>query len=82
MARRASPRTASALREARWPVAEALLAIVRRGLRCQEWAQVGNTVGNTDDSPTTGTLVCNLKPGHPGPLHYDATDRIWWRADG
>jgi hypothetical protein len=25
-------------------------------------------------------LICDLKRDHPGPLHYDRTDEIWWAS--
>jgi hypothetical protein len=49
-----------------------LLKLALRGEVCPAEAQVGaDSVG----------LVCDLNPGHPGPLHYDRIDRIWWFAD-
>jgi hypothetical protein len=51
-----------------------LLRIVERGERCAETARV--TAADDD-----GLLICDLKPGHLGPLHYDNTDKIWWSAD-
>ena len=26
-------------------------------------------------------LRCDLPPKHPGPLHYDDYDQIWWSSD-
>jgi hypothetical protein len=28
-----------------------------------------------------GYLRCDLAPDHPGPLHYDESDEIWWFSD-
>jgi hypothetical protein len=53
---------------------EPLLSIVRRGEHCAAECAV-----NGGDE--RAFLRCDLKPGHAGPLHYDATDRIWWSAD-
>lgn len=50
------------------------LRIKRRGERCPETATV---TGAPEDS----ALVCDLNPDHPGPLHYDDTDQVWWAAD-
>lgn len=50
-----------------------LLKIVLRGLTCSTWKKVGGT--------GESWLRCDLKPDHPGPLHYDEDDRIWWFAD-
>ena len=27
-------------------------------------------------------LTCDLSPDHPGELHFDEVDRIWWKRDG
>lgn len=50
-----------------------LLKIVRRGETCP----AGVTVTGEADA----SLICDLEPDHPGPLHYDATDAIWWSTD-
>ena len=55
-----------------------LLKALYRGPRCTATARVGAV----DDGDQSGTLLCNLQPEHPGPLHYDAADRIWWSAGG
>lgn len=26
-------------------------------------------------------LICGLQDGHPGPLHHDGVDGIWWALD-
>ncbi len=51
-----------------------LLRIVERGERCAETARV--TAADDD-----GLLICDFKPDHPGPLHYDKVDKIWWSAN-
>jgi hypothetical protein len=55
------------------------LSLVWRGENCPASAIVGSVA---EPGTAPGTLQCGLKPGHPGPLHYDAVDRIWWSADG
>jgi hypothetical protein len=52
-----------------------LLKVMFRGITCDKRATVR---GFGDEA---GYLQCDLTPGHPGPLHYDAGDRIWWAAD-
>jgi hypothetical protein len=56
-------------------VPELLLGIVKRGERCAETAAVREAA---DADESVGVLVCSLGPNHPGPLHYDAIDGIWW----
>jgi hypothetical protein len=51
-----------------------LLKIVRRGVRCVAYRGIGGGDGN-------GYLRCDLASGHPGPLHYDESDEIWWFSD-
>ena len=51
-----------------------LLRTVSRGAHCIAVASVGGGEGG-------GYLMCSLKPDHPGPLHYDDQDQIWWFAD-
>jgi hypothetical protein len=55
-------------------VAEPLLSVVRRGAHCAAEQEVS---GGDDRA----YLLCDLKPDHDGPLHFDVTDRIWWSAD-
>jgi hypothetical protein len=50
-----------------------LLKIVRRGPRCGVRRNVSGGDG--------GYLRCDLAPDHPGPLHYDESDEIWWFSD-
>lgn len=42
----------------------------RRASRCPESVDVGGGTG--------AYLQCDLTEGHPGPLHYDRADGIWW----
>lgn len=58
-------------------MAEPLLSVVRRGSRCPAWQPV-----SSPDGEQLTHLACNLKPDHPGPLHFDEADGIWWAADG
>jgi hypothetical protein len=53
-----------------------LLKLVLRGENCDAEKQVGSIPPGK-----AGLLICDLKPGHQGPLHYDKVDRIWWSAD-
>jgi hypothetical protein len=53
-----------------------LLTLALRGERCTEEKDI--TVGGGNGH---AILVCDLKPGHPGPLHYDHVDRVWWSVD-
>lgn len=55
----------------------ALLALGQGASRCD--AEKDITVSGGEGH---AVLVCNLKPAHPGPLHYDHVDRTWWSADG
>jgi hypothetical protein len=55
-------------------VAEPLLSVVRRGLHCAAEHEVSG-------GDERAYLRCDLKVPHPGPLHYDAYDKIWWSAD-
>lgn len=55
-----------------------LLRVVLRGESCAVTAIVGSLAR---PGHVGGTLICDLKPGHTGPLHYDNTDKIWWSAD-
>jgi hypothetical protein len=49
-----------------------LLKVKMRGAHCDASAVVsGSDMGAV-------YLLCNLAIGHPGPLHYDAIDEIWW----
>ena len=57
-------------------MAEPLLSVVRRGPRCDQWQLV-----TSSDGEQSAHVACNLKPGHPGPLHYDEADGIWWAVD-
>lgn len=51
-----------------------LLKIVRRHAnRCGASRAVGGGDG--------AYLQCDLSDGHPGPLHYDDADEIWWYSD-
>jgi hypothetical protein len=52
------------------------LKIVLRGENCQAMVTVGSVPPGH-----LGQLVCDLQPGHSGPLHYDKVDSIWWSAD-
>ena len=51
-----------------------ILKIVRRGPRCTTWRNISGGEGG-------GYLQCDLTDGHPGPLHYDESDEIWWFSD-
>ncbi len=50
-----------------------LLRTMARGPVCTAWHPM-----NGDQ---TVFLRCDLRENHPGPLHYDAADQIWWHAD-
>jgi hypothetical protein len=51
-----------------------LLRVVRRGPDC------GTVKAVSGPDEHGAYLRCDLAPGHPGPLHYDSADRIWWFA--
>lgn len=54
-----------------------LLGTALRGPHCSTMAAVSGS-----DDVEKSWLLCDLKPDHDGPLHYDATDHIWWAKGG
>lgn len=52
-----------------------LLRIVRRGPDC------GAVKPVSGPNEHGAYLRCDLGPDHPGPMHYDSADLIWWFAD-
>jgi len=54
-------------------VAELLKIVRRHAGRCGASRAVGGGDG--------AYLQCDLADGHPGPLHYDDSDEIWWFSD-
>ena len=54
----------------------ALLALGSGSNRCPADKDITGSGGDGH-----AVLVCDLKQDHPGPLHYDRVDRVWWSAD-
>lgn len=54
-----------------------LIRLALRGEHCTEEADV--TVGGGEGH---AVLICDLQAQHPGPLHYDMQERVWWAKDG
>ena len=52
-------------------MAELLKTTNRAAGRCEAEAPISDLA----------SLLCDLTRDHPGPLHYDRTDGIWWAAD-
>lgn len=45
-----------------------------QGPHCQETARVGSQ----QYAGESGTLLCDLTPGHGGVVHHDPVDGVWW----
>lgn len=39
------------------------------------------TAIHDDGAKPAANLICTMRSGHPGRLHFDAIDGIWWIRD-